>query len=448
MTRTRIRIRKVSSANGKSQFWNGNIPTPATTVLCQFYDSQSIMDEIHPGFRRLNQKTSGKHRPYKGKHPHNKPVVRQNLPATSITGGADIGGPLLMGSSETIIPGGKWCSLDHDPSNPSVQYCYNGPIYAYQNNVVFKPSDVDFYITPSSSDSVMNGYGVTGVARAIPTNPLSGMGQFLGELRDLPKAPLLNLWRDKAHYFRNLKKEIGNEYLNVQFGWVPFVNDLRSFAKTVKNHNQVIDDYARNSGHDVRRGATVSHTTTTTIQDLGLANAAGPFNVYMVSKKGRLKLTRIDETRIWFRGAFTYYLPSDDTKLGKLKRYEALAHKLFGLRLDPDLLWKLAPWSWAADWIGNVGDNVHNWSAFQNDGLVMRYGYIMEEKSSTFSYSLEDFVTSDGEHFNLNQVFRHSRRKRVRATPYGFGLNPSTFSAKQWSIIAALGLSKGPRLLN
>ena len=159
------------------------------------------------------------------------------------------------------------------------------------------------------------------------------------------------------------------------------------------------------------------------------------------------KLTRTEQTTIhrWFSGSFTYYLPPE--KAG-YKSFDAYAHRLYGLRLDIDLIWKVAPWTWAADWITNFGDNVRNVAAFSNDGLVMRYGYVMEKTTTVVEYALNGLKLYGQPPLNLKQAFITQTKVRRKATPYGFGLDPGTFTAKQWSIIAALGISKAPRSLN
>lgn len=133
--------------------------------------------------------------------------------------------------------------------------------------------------------------------------------------------------------------------------------------------------------------------------------------------------------------------------MGKIRRQEALANKLFGLRLTPELWWQLSPWSWAADWVGNTGSVLHNLSAFSNDGLVMRYGYVMETVKVVTTYTLVDCVLRTGQKVDSSQTYVQERKQRRRATPFGFGLNPASFSDKQWSIIAALGISRMPRSL-
>jgi hypothetical protein len=172
------------------------------------------------------------------------------------------------------------------------------------------------------------------------------------------------------------------------------------------------------------------------------------------TKSGVLTKTTVITTKRWFAGAFTYHLPTigpDDNgfvkTIEKAKIAEAQANRLFGLRLTPDLIWKLAPWSWAIGWVSNAGDVIHNWSAFSNDGLVLDYGYLMEHKIQQIQYSLVDVGSSDGT-TSFYQEFRYETKTRRRATPYGFGVNPASFTAKQWGIIAALGISKQPLSLN
>jgi hypothetical protein len=357
-------------------------------------------------------------------------------------GGRDIGGSFTTQGS-TIDSGRRWINLSI--TGGGLTRTHVGPIFAWSSNDQKSSSG----LVPPSSQLALQGYGVTGVARALPTNPLSGMGQFLAELRDLPKAPLQE-WKGSAKDFKSLARNGSSEYLNVQFGWVPFVKDLKDFVKVTRNLSENVRNFANNSGQNVRRGSTVfSDSSTTTSLVTNNWNGSPAINSSFIVSSGKLYKTVTTKTHIYFKGAFTYYLPTKGEKaLAKLIYYERLAHKLYGLRVDPDLLWKIAPWSWAADWIGNIGDNVHNWSAFQNDDLVMRYGYLMEEKSTITTYAGTDLRLKNGDVVSLTQTYTDSVKSRIQATPYGFGLNPSSFSAKQWSIIGALGISQGPRLLN
>jgi len=148
---------------------------------------------------------------------------------------------------------------------------------------------------------------------------------------------------------------------------------------------------------------------------------------------------RIDR---WFSGAFTYYFPHEIAGSKRMADAAILAQRL-GIEPTPELLWNIAPWSWAADWFANSGDVISNWSAFHTDGLVMLYGYMMEHHVSKITRTLVGARDASGASYEPSPVSKIIEIKRRRAaTPYGFGLNFSGFSAFQSSIIAALGLSR------
>lgn len=372
------------------------------------------------------------------------------------TGSQDVGGPFTTYKIETLSYPSKIFNLSGG-NIASSHWDYTGRAVAYDANPNFTEGS---YLQPSSA-AVLDAYGTTAIARCIPTNPLAGMGQFLGELRDLPKIPDIRSWVNRARNFRNgakrinfdkLSREAAGEYLNQVFGWAPFVGDLKKFAKTTQNAADLMEKFARGANHLIHRSYYFPDEVTTTTQVLSQNSYPDPaLNAYLWTSGGLLTLTTVTTTKRWFKGAFTYHLPTMNPNdngfvqtIDKAKYAEAQANRLYGLRLTPDLIWKLTPWSWAADWVSNAGDVIHNWSAFANDGLVMDYGYLMETKIQQRQYSLTGVNGSD----NFYQEFRFETKTRRRATPYGFGVNPASFTAKQWGVIAALGISKQPLSLN
>jgi hypothetical protein len=46
----------------------------------------------------------------------------------------------------------------------------------------------------------------------------------------------------------------------------------------------------------------------------------------------------------------------------------------------------------------------------------------------------------------ISSLYRSERKERWKATPYGFGLNMAGFTDQQWAILAALGMTKSPRI--
>jgi hypothetical protein len=153
-------------------------------------------------------------------------------------------------------------------------------------------------------------------------------------------------------------------------------------------------------------------------------------------------------TKTWFSGCFTYHLNLGNTLPDKMARHAAEARKLYGVELTPATVWNLAPWSWAVDWEGNVGDVLHNVSRFAQDGLVMRYGYIMQEKTCVATSILDPGGRLTGSPDKpLTLTVTAKSKVRRRATPFGFGFDMTALTGRQSAILGALGIARGPRHL-
>ena len=291
----------------------------------------------------------------------------------------------------------------------------------------------------AASLPTMNTFGTSAIARVLPTNPNSSLSTALGELKKdgLPALPGAGM-RERA----DLARRSGNEFLNIEFGWLPLISDVRSFANAVRHSKAIIDQYVRDSDQKIRRRYTPEELILTPTVFTGTGQAQGQ-NIECVNST----VTRTVSTRYWFSGAFRYHVPIDDGFYGRLLRYEALSAKLFDTRVTPELLWNLAPWSWAVDWFTNAGDVIHNISRLGRDGLVMQYGYAMRHMK-THEYHIGSYHEVDALGVHEGTVARSigsEWKQRVSAHPYGFGITDTSLSAMQLAILAALGLTRGQR---
>lgn len=313
-------------------------------------------------------------------------------------------------------------------------YNYLGNYYA----AVTTCSDANYSMPPLPSDAELDALGTTAIARVIPTNPLSGLTTTLVELKreGIPSLIGINSWKERSLRARNA----GDEYLNYQFGWLPLVNEIQTMAHTVRESDKIIAKYEKESGKLLHRRYTFpAEISKQTYVVNGIAPAPH-IKVGYFSSLGTRTQTVTLKVESWFSGAFTYYLPPAGTR----ERSLAIANKLYGVRLTPEVVWNLTPWSWAADWVSNIGDVMTNISAFQNDGLVMPYGYIMQQVTLEDEYHHHGAVTRYGSHvIDTRQKFTTVVKFRKKATPYGFGLDPFGFSGRQWAILGALGLTRG-----
>jgi len=308
---------------------------------------------------------------------------------------------------------------------------------------------IPFEISPgwppdaSSAQNALDVYGMKAISQCKPTNALVDLSTTLGELAKdgAPNKIGAELW--KAGIGR-ARKAIGHEYLNVEFGWKPLVNDIRDTVNAMRRADAAVEQYRRDAGKVVRRRfkfPTVSDVSTVVShQNL---NAFAGFDDEVLrnlteTNQGRVLRTR--ETRIerWFSGAFTYHLPLSVGGVAVPVR----AKKVFGLDPSPETLWNLAPWSWAVDWFVPVGDLIGNLQDWASDGQVLVYGYIMEHSfvRDTYVFDGPTGFYSDARPGKI--VYLNETKQRRRATPFGFGLSWAGFTPRQLAIAAALGLSR------
>jgi hypothetical protein len=221
---------------------------------------------------------------------------------------------------------------------------------------------------------------------------------------------------------------------------------VEKFASGVMRADELLAQYERDSGRVVRRlyrfPSKKSVETTTIRTNVPAALVARQPGLEDPTNFGDVIRTRETVRHQWFSGAFTYYLPSGYNSRKKMERYALLANRILGVSLTPDVLWNLAPWSWAVDWFTNTGDVVSNLSDWAEHGLVMRYGYLMEHTIVTDAYAITKggHVGLTGGVANLTLVTETKVRKR--ANPFGFGVSWEGLSPYQVSIAAALGLSR------
>jgi len=159
--------------------------------------------------------------------------------------------------------------------------------------------------------------------------------------------------------------------------------------------------------------------------------------------KGKAITIRDTTIERWFSGAFTYYVPRGFTTKDRMARGVQEAKKLLGVSLTPDVVWNLTPWSWATDWVLNTGDVISNLTDYAIDGLVLKYGYIMEHtvNRDTISFSGPTGFTGSSVRPSIIEVVSETKT-RLKATPFGFGLTWDGFSPRQVAIAIALGLTR------
>jgi hypothetical protein len=329
---------------------------------------------------------------------------------------------------------------------------YVGPLFPFSAGFLGTPA----YMPPviASDDASLITWGTTAIARCKPAQPVVDLSTSLAELyrEGIPAIVGHTLWKPKTSAARKAPKDASAEYLNYVFGWSPLVSDILDTTRAINQGNDILLQYERDAGKLVRRGYTfpVINTESSPVI-IGLADKQAIHGTHggvittNMTKNGAFQgtLYRTHKTSIqrWFSGAFTYYLPDSYYSRNKWRKAAAELQILYGVEITPEVLWNLAPWSWAADWLANYGDVLSNTSDFGSDSLVMPYGYIMEKSLSQYLFQLKNHGFP-GIPDPLELAVSRETKRRLRASPFGFGLTWDGLTPKQLAILTSIGISQ------
>jgi hypothetical protein len=296
--------------------------------------------------------------------------------------------------------------------------------------------------------------------RTAPTSVMFDAARALGELRQgLPSVATLAL-KSRLRDF----KQMGSDYLNVEFGWKPLIDDLHNMVRALASATV----FMAGTGQRVHRrfgtpeqvsSYTSNFTSAMYVAGLG-GVTSGPYGSPVSTPSGSFhgavgvkgNFIRSQWTTRWFEGEFTNFMPLGFDPTDFFSRM----NQLMNVKLTPQTLWELSPWSWLVDWNLRIGDSIAANELAANDLLVMHYGYAMEHTT------YKDFVSIDYSAVQTAQpgsgstwaywqglpasqtlVATTEYKQRIRANPFGFKTGGSTsLSSGQLAILGALGLTR------
>lgn len=292
----------------------------------------------------------------------------------------------------------------------------------------------------------------------VPANP-KRRNPYRGRRR---RGPNYRLISQKSQGVRRSVVEAGDvaseEYLNWQFGLTPIMQDAQKALQASLDSQTLLEKYQAGSGKLQHRSFHFPILRETLYEDntgfvsgrlTASSNTSVPNSYAFVNgnRYGIQTESVVRTQRIWFKGAFTYYLQQGQSIVDDVARREQEINYLFGIRVTPEVLWNLQPWSWLVDWNVNIGTNIANAERLSSDGLVLKYGYLMCETTIDHAIVLNGVAYKGPYSGPFTTIFRTTRRQRVKASPFGFSLVPGAFSARQWAILGALGYTRSPESL-
>jgi hypothetical protein len=252
---------------------------------------------------------------------------------------------------------------------------------------------------------------------------------------------------------RNLfmPKAIADQFLNEQFGWVPFIADMKDLYKAYQRQSGRFRSITKENNQWVHRRGTIRNTRSEQIIEekddfAGYVYPTLTSSFYRGSGSFVTSTLSVEESqRVWAMGKFKFYAPEFDmsnrASEGTYGDVMRLVH-YYGVNVSPTVVWELTPWTWVADWFSNAGNVIDNVTASVFDRLVSQYAYVM---CSTH----REAVNKSTIHLREGDVSCTWRqvidiKDRVEAHPYGFTVDGSIadLSARQLAILAAIGITR------
>lgn len=308
--------------------------------------------------------------------------------------------------------------------------------------------------TSLSFNGDLDAKGTEAITLCNPLNPVGDAATFLAEAlgERIPSLPGVQLWKGRTKALLG----VANEFLNAEFGWLPMLREIGDFSKAIQQAALQMEQYQRDAGKLVRRSWYFPIEKSETRKIIGTESVplmggvsqypGEAFIGYAPLPFGRVVETKQTRRKCWFKGAFTYPIPDQSDAWSNMMSAASgsnATNVALGSNITPETLWELTPWSWALDWFSNAQEVVSNLQLFELEGLVMPYGYIMDEKSiiTTFTWEAEGSVTTRMP-LSVSTVTRTNTSKmRKQASPFGFGLEWNDLSVTQLAILAALGIT-------
>lgn len=371
---------------------------------------------------------------------------------------------------------------DRGHTYESVRYQSEGTLWSGSLSV---PNDsirgVNLDLWPVDSSSARTGfapvvwsdlpaYAQSTYAKAAPLPGVFSLSQFLGELpMGLPRFGSALAKADLLKKTSTLKA-VGDDYLNLTFGWIPFLSDLISAGNALAGATTALlgprgpvhrerregenVSMSSGSGSSQLYATTYSTTTPTSIRadtrpffnkigrTLSGTNGDG-FGLKGIAFNSDYMWSERTVTNRWFEGSYTFIPKIGFNPDSYLEKLEALSDP----QITPSVLWELAPWSWLVDWFVKIGDTIAANEVASDNRIISNYAYAMESIEVKRGAIFTNITGS--KYAGPSAIARQwttTGKRRLRANPYGFkpmttaGLNPN-----QWVILAALGLTRASR---
>jgi hypothetical protein len=384
--------------------------------------------------------------------------------------------------------GGPFTLMHIVPCRPSITGVHGSGVYYRQDNLkkyiggFQAPNGSDFGsgVGMSSPDAYLfaesthfpstEGLGEQAWNKSKPRLEKAGGAVFLAELRDLPRmlqstaASFHTSWESVRRQYKELNPEwrkahpmmvpnaAAEDFLNYQFGWKPFIKDLNRFHKVFVEQDSMLDKLHQQNGQWVKRRFPLNEPQFTSVRISSGTGCklfpSGEFNItppwFAPSNPATWEIREEVETSSWLSGKWRYYRPEFDRKHGGYNSLMSKAGRqltLYGVRISPTNVYRATPWTWAADWISNVGDYVEHVNDVLIDSIACKYLFVMQHRIKRRIFRQILPFANTVLVLEFSRVIE-TKQRLAGSSPYGFNLSLGNLTGRQMAIIGALGFSK------
>lgn len=319
------------------------------------------------------------------------------------------------------------------------------------------PNQLSIMTDPFSRFPPVGDWGNKAFDRTKPRIQAAGGFVFSAELRDAPRQlkttarAFKDIWRLSGGSLQPHRvmapKNVADHFLNVQFGWKPFLKDILDFDYVIQNYSKLSASRKDRNDKWIRKAVPLLKGIPQKTQiDHGLGNPLDPYLVpeYFAGDP-YWNLWEETTTNVTGVGSFKYYLSSFDANLpdfdsGWNQAMRVLA--ITGARISPSNVYHAIPWTWAADWVTNVGDHVDHYNDLLIDNIACKYCYVMMRQVKTRKLTVVlPWYHGDTTILTFTRTIE-TKERAEGSSPYGFSLSWNDLTPTQIAIAGALGISR------
>lgn len=304
----------------------------------------------------------------------------------------------------------------------------------------------------------LSAWGPEAWAKTAPRIEMAGGFVALAESRDLPRmlgqtaSGFHDVWKTMGGNLVKpdmAPKKIADQFLNLQFGWIPFLSDIKKFHSAFQNTASYMSRMSHgNDKWKVYRRTLVKDFASTKIHE-GTEWWVLPTGQFIQShltdgQSSKSEIWLEESTLVTSSGRFKWYKPEFDLTSGGYDNPLSAINRqmtMYGVRISPSNVWRATPWTWLADWGVNIGRNIDRLSEFLLDGVVSEYLYVMARNVRRLRFRQTIPFTTGPVVLEFTRMIEVKQRQAA-GSPYGFDSPWESLSPMRLAILGALGLSR------